>query len=623
MTEVQKRVKKSAQNNPRNEIAEPTQKKSAAPKTTAKTKKSVQSDATKSRNSAKKSQVEPGIGMIDCSSQKKSNATTAKNSASKKQTSKNVSSKTNSKTRQTTEIPIKRAPQTQAKANSQKRTSTGTAANTRRKTTNQAQALLYIENSNGKDPYDLFLDAAQRPVRKKKKKKQSALTVVLSLCIACVALLGVGQYAGYRSFCTMRDAVNRETFYEGTVVDGIDVSLMTLDQAKQHWAQSVEPVYSQRKVTLSNGTELTAAELGYTSDYEMVLNNAWNAGRSGSLEERYRALSTRRQQPVSYSVTRSNYDEESVDACVHAVAEQINRDAEDAKIASFDAETYSFTFTEAVAGSQLDTVALKTDIIQALENGGGNVELVVRTVQPQVTEEEVAAQYGMITYAVTNASSSSSNRLSNIKLALSLIDGYKLAPGETFSFNETVGQRTTERGFKVATAYSSGEVTQDVGGGICQVSTTLFNAAVKADMEIVERHNHSLTVSYVDKGKDASVNWDSQDLRFTNTSDDDIYICCLLTDDKRVRIGMFGKLLDNGETITVEAETTGRIDYETEYVANMLLPTGTTNVKQAGKSGYTATAYKIRWDKDGKQISKEVLCKSTYRATKEIIEYGP
>lgn len=623
MTEVQKRVKKTAQKNPRNEIAEPTRKKSAAAKTTEKTKKSVQSNEAKSRNSAKKKQVEPGIGMIDCSQKKKNDATAAKNSASKKQTSRNASSKTNSKSRQTTEIPIQRAPQTHAKKTSQKRTSNGAATNPRRKTMNPPQALLHIENSSGKDPYDLFLDAAQRPVRKKKKKKQSGLTVALSLCIACVALLGAGQYVSYRSFCTMRDAVDRQTFYEGTVVDGIDVSLMTLDQAKQHWAQSVEPIYSQRKVTLSNGTELTAAELGYASDYEMVLNNAWNAGRSGSLEERYRALSTRRQQPVSYSVTRSNYDEDNVDACVQAVAEQINRDAEDAKIASFDTETYAFTFAQAVTGSQLDTAALKTDIIQTLENGGGNVELVVNTVQPQVTEEEVAAQYGMITYAVTNASSSSSNRLSNIKLALSLINGYKLAPGETFSFNETVGQRTTERGFKVATAYSSGAVTQDVGGGICQVSTTLFNAAVKADMEIVERHNHSLTVSYVDKGKDASVNWDSQDLRFTNTSDDDIYICCLLTDDKRVRIGMFGKLLDNGETITVEAETTGRIDYETEYVANMLLPTGTTSVKQAGKSGYTATAYKIRWDKDGKQISKEVLCKSTYRATKEIIEYGP
>ena len=159
-------------------------------------------------------------------------------------------------------------------------------------------------------------------------------------------------------------------------------------------------------------------------------------------------------------------------------------------------------------------------------------------------------------------------------MALQLINGTHLAPGESFSFNDTVGKRTTERGFKVATAYSSGEVTEDVGGGICQVSTTLFNAFVKADMQIDERHNHSLTVAYVDKGKDAAVNWGNQDLRFTNNSSDSVYICCYLTSDKRVRFGIFGKLLPNGESITVEGVTTGKIDFETVYQANPSMASG-------------------------------------------------
>ena len=259
----------------------------------------------------------------------------------------------------------------------------------------------------------------------------------------------------------------------------------------------------------------------------------------------------------------------------------------------------------------------------ALNAGGGTVELVVNSIQPAVKKADIASQYGMIASAVTNASSSSSNRLSNIKLALQFINGTCLAPGETFSFNGTVGERTTARGFKAATAYSSGKVVEEVGGGICQVSTTLFNAAVKSDMKIVERHNHSLTVGYVDLGKDAAVNWDSQDLRFTNTSSDNVYICCYLTSDKRVRFGIFGKLLPNGESITVEGVTTGRVDYQTVYQPSMTLASGETKVAQSGKQGYTAEAYKIRWDANGNQISKELLCKSTYRSTDEIIEYGP
>ena len=142
-----------------------------------------------------------------------------------------------------------------------------------------------------------------------------------------------------------------------------------------------------------------------------------------------------------------------------------------------------------MTGSQLDADALTRDMTQAMENGGGSVELSVLAIQPDVTQSDIASQYGLIASAVTNASSSSSNRLSNIRLALQMINGTCLKPGETFSFNETVGKRTTDRGFKMATAYSSGTVVEDVGGGICQVSTTLFNAAVKADLQIVE-HCH-------------------------------------------------------------------------------------------------------------------------------------
>ena len=162
-----------------------------------------------------------------------------------------------------------------------------------------------------------------------------------------------------------------------------------------------------------------------------------------------------------------------------------------------------------------------------------------------------------------------------------------------------------------------------MGGGICQVSTTLFNAAVKADLEIDERHNHSLTVGYVDLGKDAAVNWGSQDLRFTNNTGDDVYICCYLTDDKRVRFGIFGKLLPNGETITVEGVTTGDIEYETEYQVSGLLVSGEQVILQKGKNGHTAEAYKLRWNANGKLLSRELLCKSKYKAVKEIIQYGP
>ena len=457
-------------------------------------------------------------------------------------------------------------------------------------------------------------------------KRQSAtfglLNVLLLGGIVLMIVMMMRQNALHADFVMMRGVVDQLTYYDGTTVEGVDVSGKTLAEALEYWRDNIEPRYSGRTVTLDNGTTVTSRDLGYSSDYVAVLTSAWSAGRSGSLEERYLGAANRRDHPVAYSVTRSDYSESIVEQYVKLMAQQVDRPVQNAVIESFDPQTYEFTFTEARAGSQLDQAALREDIKSAIAAGGGSASLSVSVLQPEASTEEVAARYGMIASATTNASSSSSARLNNIKLAMSFIDGCCVGPGETFSFNSTVGRRTTERGFRKAGAYSSGEVTEQVGGGICQVSTTLFNAVAKADLEIVERHNHSLTVGYVDKGKDATVNWGSQDFRFRNNTGDNIYVCCSLTGDKRVRFGIFGRLLPNGETITIEAVTTRTLEYETEYLPTPLLGPGQTSVMQAGRVGYEAEAYKLRWDADGNQISRELLCKSRYPARNQIIQYG-
>ena len=476
---------------------------------------------------------------------------------------------------------------------------------------------------------DLFLEKAV-PTKKKKSKKAArrggglftALNACLVIGIAVLVAVGVRQQRSYAEFLEMRDAVDRQTFYDGTTVEGVDVSRMTLSNALDYWRERVEPRYANRAVTLDDGTTVTAGQLGYSSDYEAVLNAAWSAGRSGPLERRYQMVSYRRENPVAYTITRSDYDAEALARFAESVAAQVDRPAVDAAIDSFDAESYAFVFREAETGVSLDTDALIRDVGAAIASGGGGVTMRLSTLQPAISTEEVESRYGLIDYAITNASASSKARLNNIQLALSMLNGTRVAPGETFSFNDAVGERTTARGFRKATAYSGGEVTEQVGGGICQVSTTLFNAAVKADLEIVERHNHSLTVAYVDKGKDATVDWGHQDFKFKNTSDDDVFICCYLTDDKRVRFGIFGRLLPNGEKITVEAVTTEVIKYDTQYQKSPLLGAGETYVAQDGRNGYKAEAYKVRWDADGNQLSKELLCKSYYKVKDEIIQYG-
>ncbi len=479
---------------------------------------------------------------------------------------------------------------------------------------------------------DELFPARMKPRGKAKGKRKpapqahrglyAALSLLFATGIAAMALLGVTLVKQHDAFLEMKQVVEKQTFYDGTTVEGVDVSDMTLAAAREYWGGRVEPSWSQRTVTLDDGATLTAADLGYASDYDSVLYNAWSAGRSGSLEDRYHAALSGAAHPVAYAVRRRLYSEKAVDDFVRNESEKIDRPAVDAAVSGFDMDTCKFAFDDGQAGAKLDADSLKRDIVAALEAGGGSVTREIAELKPAVTASDLQGRYGTISTAVTNASSSGPNRLSNIKRALAYINGTCLEPGEVFSFNGVVGKRTANRGFKVATAYSSGDVTEELGGGICQVSTTLFNAAVKADLKIVERHNHSLTVAYVDSGKDATVNWDSQDLRFKNTTGDKVYVCCYLTKDKRVRVGIFGRLLENGERITVEAKTTGVIKFDTVYEPSKKLAQGETKVISPGKNGCKAVAYKVRWDATGNEIDRQVLCKSAYKAKNQVVAYG-
>ena len=457
----------------------------------------------------------------------------------------------------------------------------------------------------------------------KKRRKGGYVTFLLStLIVLCVLFISLQLY-NYTKFMTMRNAVDSNSFFAGTSIDGIDISQMTMDEAIVYWENEVEPAYYNRKVTLDNGASVTAKELGYSSDYKAVITSAWESQTTGRLADRYAALMKYSANGTGYTVTRKLYTADAVDSYVARIAADTDSSVKEPTITGFDHNSLSFTFGEGKPGYTLDKQKLANDIMTSMDNGGGSVALSVSVTQPTYTVDDMKNMYGLRAYAVTNASSSSSSRLTNIKLACNSINGTLLQPGEEFSFNEVVGKRTKDRGYKAAPAYNSGEVVEEVGGGICQVSTTLFNAVVKSDLQVTERHNHSMPVSYVDKGKDAAVSWGAQDLKFINNSSEPVYIVAYVDDEKRVRIGIFGRLLEDGKYITVEAKVTYTKEFETVYQYNAFLLPGAVEELQSGRNTYEAMAYKCTWTADGELISRESLCKSVYRGRDCIIEYGP
>ena len=220
----------------------------------------------------------------------------------------------------------------------------------------------------------------------------------------------------------------------------------------------------------------------------------------------------------------------------------------------------------------------------------------------------------------TNYQASNVNRTTNLKLAANKINGTVLLPGEEFSYNKIVGERTAEAGFKSAAIFSAGKVVDGLGGGICQISSTLYDAVVMANLEITERRNHQFVTSYLPGGKDATVVWGSQDFKFKNTRNYPIRITATV-EGGVATVQVWGLKEEVEYDITIETKKTATIAYTTQYVQDPSLPAGQQKVIQQGSNGRKVEAYKVT-RLNGEVISTTLLSKDTYNAMKKIVHVG-
>ena len=216
--------------------------------------------------------------------------------------------------------------------------------------------------------------------------------------------------------------------------------------------------------------------------------------------------------------------------------------------------------------------------------------------------------------------SSNRNRSNNLAISAEKIDGTIIMPGETFSYNQTVGERTIAAGYKEAGAYAGGKVVQDVGGGICQTSSTLYNAALLANLEIVDRSNHQFLTSYVDASRDATVAWGSIDFQFKNTRTYPIKIEASAKNGV-CEMAIYGIKEDKEYEVVIESEVLSYIPFTTKYENDDSLEEGEEVIEQSGYTGCTSEAYKIL-KLNGKVVSKTLLSKDTYDPMTRIIRRG-
>ncbi len=286
--------------------------------------------------------------------------------------------------------------------------------------------------------------------------------------------------------------------------------------------------------------------------------------------------------------------------------------------------------TPEIVGRVLDKASLLSAVAVLEEKSGRypvEIKLPVEFVKPDVTVEiihdslfrDVLSTCGT-TFPVDTENNQ--NRAVNIQLAVNSINGAILMPGEVFSFNGTVGKRTTAKGYKIANIYTSNGITPGIGGGICQVSSTLYNAALEANLKITERNPHIYRVAYVPLGRDAAVSYGTEDFCFLNNTRWPIQIEGRLTNGNRIEFIMHGTNENPGLKVTILPTVQKTIPFPTEYIADTSIEDGNQIVIQAGMEGAVVdTFFKLK--NEQRVINSYKLHTTTYKPLPEIIAVSP
>lgn len=242
--------------------------------------------------------------------------------------------------------------------------------------------------------------------------------------------------------------------------------------------------------------------------------------------------------------------------------------------------------------------------------------------EPQKTTSDIGTEAfpDRLSIFQTRYDATNRTRTTNLQLAVNKINGVVLMPGETFSYNKTLGKRTAEAGYKDAAGYSGGKVVQMIGGGICQISSTLYDAVVYANLEIVERHNHAFLTSYVGAGKDATVVYGSLDFQFKNTRKYPVKIQSYMQNGIAT-VCIYGIKEEVEYDVEISTTILNYIPYSVIYENDSSLTAGTEVVTQGGQRGCKSITYKIL-KQNGKEVSRSVLSTDTYSAMNKYIKKG-
>lgn len=410
-----------------------------------------------------------------------------------------------------------------------------------------------------------------------------------------------------------------DTIYNGVAIGTIAVGGLSINEAKNTILVAFKDRTSKSPINVSYETQtwsIAPQDVELTINADDLATQAYNVGRTGNiinmLKERYLAING------GYTVAfTQQYNYEKVHTILTNIAKSIDRLPQNASLVY---SNNNIRIAPEIWGQQVDLLTSVADFNSKLSSGiPCNSELTVNKQPPIITSQDFTDIDNVIAVYTTEFNPNNKNRYQNVAIASDKINNILVHSGTVFSFNQSVGLRLPEYGYKEAPVLVDGKLLLDWGGGVCQVSTTLYNATLLADMEIEERSSHFIPPSYVPLGQDAAVADNLLDFKFKNISPYNIYIASEVFSD-HITVSIFGKRILNSAEIRIET-TSRSLGYNTLIKQDDSLALGKKIIESVGQKGFEVTAYRVKTS-NGQEISRENLSSDEFKPEDRIIRIG-
>lgn len=481
----------------------------------------------------------------------------------------------------------------------------------------------------------------KRKTLSKKARARRAQTIrrsVIGVLAAAVllVLIVIGARTGTRLMDIKRTLDRGDgVFYPNIYVNDIPLEGKTLDEAAAVVSQQVTALISSWRITLrtqdGRSWDITGKDLGMQYDVADQLDQLWAIGHTGTSAQRYEQVKVVEEEPV-FRYTTLTYDMSSINQILAQIKSEVDKAPVSATKVYDDTVWPPYTYTDDVDGQELDITGLNEQIMGMVDRlESGVVDLTPTPVKAPITRAYLESQIVKLSsFETTIGNTSTEGRFANIKLGTEMFNHLIIKSGESVSFNKVTGKRTEANGFQQALELAYGEYVMGWGGGICQVSSTLYNAVVNAGLEVRSRTQHSRPSSYVEKGLDATVQDDRIDFVFRNNTNADIFIETEYYKKGsyyRCKFTIYGRPDPNGYSYKLVSEVVQTIEkpetvYKPDKEMQYVVYDDEEYVYSKGEDGYIVDVYLVTMDANGLEVSREKKYTDTYKAVAPVTYVG-